>query len=507
MTDTRTDPAHRHSASILARNSILNLLGQGAPLIAAIFAIPILIAGLGTDRFGVLTLVWVVIGYFSLFDLGLGRALTQQVAEKLGHGREEDVPPLVWTGLALMALLGAVGALALLGLSPWLVRTVLKIPVDLQQDTIAAFYVMAASIPFVITATGLRGVLEARQQFGLVNLNRAALGVFMFAGPLLVLPFSHDLAPLVAILVGGRIASWLGYLVSCLRAMPSLGRATGLDRGAIPALLNFGAWMTVSNVIGPLMVYLDRFLIGALVSVGAVAYYATPYEVVTKLWIVPGAVASVLFPAIAASIRHNRARAAQLYKWGVKYVFIAVYLPALILVALAQEGLEFWLGREFAWHGAAVMQWLALGVLVNSLAQLPFALIQGAGRPDLTAKFHLIELPFYLAGGWWLIQQYGIEGAAVAWVIRAAVDAAALFYAAERLLGVGGADYGKLAACAALGAAGLAAGLALHGLGAKLVLLLVLIPGFYWLAWGWMMGPTERGFVRNFLRPGKGGAA
>lgn len=66
----------------LARNGVFNIIGQGVPLLAAFFAIPRLIHGLGTDRFGVLTLVWMVIGYFSLFDLGLGRALTQVVAEK-----------------------------------------------------------------------------------------------------------------------------------------------------------------------------------------------------------------------------------------------------------------------------------------------------------------------------------------------------------------------------------------------------------------------------------------
>ena len=69
---------------LLARNTVWNLGGQVAPLVVAIFAIPPLIKGLGTDRFGVLTLAWVVIGYFSLFDLGLGRALTKLVAGQEG---------------------------------------------------------------------------------------------------------------------------------------------------------------------------------------------------------------------------------------------------------------------------------------------------------------------------------------------------------------------------------------------------------------------------------------
>ena len=112
--------------SLLARNTIWNLIGQGAPLFVALFAIPVLIRGLGTARFGVLTLAWMVVGYFSLFDLGLGRALTKLVAEKLGEGKESEVPALVWTALALMALLGVAGIAVAAWLCPWLVHGILK---------------------------------------------------------------------------------------------------------------------------------------------------------------------------------------------------------------------------------------------------------------------------------------------------------------------------------------------------------------------------------------------
>ena len=72
----------------------------------ALFAIPLLVKGLGVDRFGVLTLAWMVIGYFSLFDLGLGRALTKLVAEKLGEERAQEIPAIVWTTLLLMLAFG-----------------------------------------------------------------------------------------------------------------------------------------------------------------------------------------------------------------------------------------------------------------------------------------------------------------------------------------------------------------------------------------------------------------
>jgi len=67
---------------LLVRNTGLNFIGQTGPMVIAIFAIPVLIKGLGIARFGVLTLARMVLGYFSLFDLGIGRGLTLKYWQK-----------------------------------------------------------------------------------------------------------------------------------------------------------------------------------------------------------------------------------------------------------------------------------------------------------------------------------------------------------------------------------------------------------------------------------------
>lgn len=486
------------SGRLLARNTLWNLLGQGAPLLVAAVAIPILIHSLGTDRFGVLTLAWVIIGYFSLFDLGLGRALTQLVAQRLGAEAHEGTPALVWTALLLMFGLGCVGAVILAALSPWLVSSVLKIPQGLQGESLDAFLVLAASIPIVISTTGLRGVLEAQQRFGLSNAVRIPSGFFTYLGPVLVLPFSRSLFWVIAVLMAGRIVSGLVYLVLCIRVMPTL-RQIALDRSTVMPLFRFGGWMTVSNVVGPLMVYLDRFLIGVVISIAAVAYYATPYEMVTKLLVIPGAIAGVLFPAFSTSFVTDRARSALLLVRGVKYLFLVLFPCVLVIVALAHPGLTAWLGADFASHSTRVLQWLAAGVFFNSLAQIPFALVQGAGRPDLTAKLHLIELPLYLALLWFALAAFGIEGAAMAWTARAALDMLVLFLLAFRLIPTQQESIRRMVL--ALGASIVV--FAIAGLTNQLPLqlgwLFVALLGFALVGWFRILSPEERAFGRRRL--------
>lgn len=403
------------------------MVGQVAPLIAAVVSIPLLIKGIGVDRFGILTIGWMLIGYFSLFDLGIGRALTQIISEKLATNNDKDIPPLMWTGLTVMFVLGLIASLLIVGLSDWIIYSGLKIPAHLQAEAKSSLSMLAPSIPLVLIATGLRGVLEAKHEFKSVNLVRIPLGVLMFVAPLCVLPFSNSLVAIFFSLLLVRAFTAIAFLLLCYRSMDNFTEFT-LSKKVIPELLRFGGWMTVSNIVSPIMVQMDRFVIGMMLSMAAVAYYATPYEMVTKLLVVPAAIAGVCFPQFAKlNAQKNVKDAMALYWKSCKYVLYSILPVVIFCIVFASWILHLWLGGKFSNESTRVFQILALGVLVNGLAAIPFGFIQGAGRSDITAKFHMAELIIYLPLLFILIKLYGINGAAIAWCLRSALDALALF--------------------------------------------------------------------------------
>jgi O-antigen/teichoic acid export membrane protein len=232
----------------------------------------------------------------------------------------------------------------------------------------------------------------------------------------------------------GRLLGALAHLLACFHAMPALRHNMGMRRSVVAPLIKFGGWMTVSNVISPLMVYADRFLIGGLVSVSAVAYYTTPFDLVFRLQFIPVAVAGVLFPAFATSLASDPDRTALLVSRGIKYIFLVVFPVVLVMVAFAPDGLRLWLGSAFASHSQSVLRWVAAGMFINSVACIPFSLLQSAGRPRITACIHLFEAPLYLAAVWVLTKRLGVEGAAIAFSGRIAVDTVLMFVYADRIL-------------------------------------------------------------------------
>lgn len=410
------------SSRRLARNALWNFGGLAAPMVVALFAIPLLIEGMGKERFGLLAIVWMGVGYFSLFDLGLGRALTRLVAERLGRGAEEGLGELVWTALFLIAALGALGAAVVLSFAGPLVAHVLNVAPALQDEAVAAFRILAVGLPLVVVTSALVGLLEAYQRFAVIAAVRLPLGLLTFAGPLLSLQFSASLAWATAVLLLGRCVALAAYFHAAATTCPVLRRPQRPVREQMSPLFRFGGWLTVSNIVGPLMTYLDRFFVGALLNMNAVAHYATPYEVLSRLQVLPQAVLGVLFPALSTAAAAGRERLVSLYGVAARSL-PAVMLPVTAgFFLFAPEGLGLWLGEEFRAASTPVVWWLAAGWMINCLALPPYTVLQSVGRPDLVAKTHLAELLPYLGMLWALTAHYGIAGTAAAWTLRVLVD-------------------------------------------------------------------------------------
>jgi O-antigen/teichoic acid export membrane protein len=484
---------------LLARNTLLSIAGEAAPLALGLIAIPILVRELGVDRYGVLTLSYLVVGYLGLFDLGLGRAATQQISDAIGAGEMDRIPAIFWTSMMLMFVLGICAAAIIIGMSHWLVYSVLNIPAPMRAESVGVFLVLGAVLPFILSGSCSVGTLASFQRFDLTTAVGAATGVYSFTAPLAVLFFTHNLVWIVTILVAGRLAAWAVNLTLCMRLVPGLAANICPSRESFGPLMSFGGWITVTGLTSPLMVNFDRFVIGSMLSIAAVSYYAVPYQIVNKLPMLPGAMAGVLFPAFSATARTDPARATILFERASRYALLALFPGVLVLFFFSREILTMFFGVDFASQGSAVMRWLLIGILMNGLAQIPYGLVQAANRPDLTAKFHIAEAPIYFLALFLLLPRFGVAGAAVAWTLRVTLDAAALFAAAAIILPATRAVIGRIACLAAIASAVVACGAMLPRLEYRIVCVAAALLIYAVIGWYRVLDRTERAMLMQKL--------
>jgi O-antigen/teichoic acid export membrane protein len=409
----------------LRRHTIYNLGGAAAPVVLGVVVVPVYLHIIGPGRYGVLSLVWLVVGYFGLFDLGLARATAYHVARAEVPGAAGRNGILA-TAAALNAGLGLAGGAVLFVLLPVLFGRVVHLPAAIAPELAGAAPWIAAAVPMALLNGVVLGTLEGRERFGRLNFAAGLAAVFLQLGPLAV-AYEHgpSLAWLIPAVVLARAASLAAAAALLLQGLAPGGFT--FQAGHAKSLLRYGGWITLSSVAGNLLVALDRLLIGAGLGVVAVAYYAVPYNLVSRASILPGAVATSLFPRLA---RQDDAQSAATSGHAVS-VLAAVFTPVIVAGLLAMpKFMTLWVGAAFARQALPVALILLVGIWANGLAFVPFSHLQAGARANRSGWLHVVELPLFAGLLWLGLRDYGVVGAAVAWSIRAGADAGAIFWLA-----------------------------------------------------------------------------
>ena len=387
-------------------------------MLAAVVSIPYLLNHLGNGGFGVLALIWALIGYFSLFDMGIGRALTYQVGMLLAAGNRWETSSVVRTGLLLSAATGALGAGVMYLISPTLVGQWIGVDSALKPDSILAFRTTAIGVMLVTVSSAMRGALEGYGRFASSNLNKMASGLFTFVLPVVsVALHGSSLRAISTYLVVARLVTTIGMLIQLRGDL--LSKAFKLSGAHFRGLLGYGTWVTVSGIIGPLMVYGDRFFVSATIGTSQLPYYAIPQEGLQRLLVIPAALCSALLPALSGL---RKADAFNLFQINLRRITKYALLVCAIAALLSYPVLYFLFSREFAQIATPIALILCIGILLNSVAFVPYTFLHSQGLPRLTAFMHGFELIFYIGILWLLTRQFGLIGAAAAWVARVGLD-------------------------------------------------------------------------------------
>jgi O-antigen/teichoic acid export membrane protein len=431
----RPDAGRITPAPVLARNATLNLLAQGWILLVLMLAIPRLVSYLGAPSFGLFSLAWAIIGYLSLLDIGVSRAATKFISERLVKQDGESIRHIVRTAVTANLLIGLAGGLGVILICPYLIHSVFKISVQLQGQARLAFYAAGVAVPVFLLQGVFWAVLGAFQKFGWTNAIDALATAAQWSAACILAWKGQGAGWVACSAVAARIVATAVCGLVVVRTVPalhffSLSRLQGLGK-----LLRFGGWVTVSQVASSILFYLDRVLIASFTSLSAVTLYTVPFEVAARIQIIPMSLAGTLYPAFSERGSQNARHQLQpLYERSLRYLVVLVVPCVLYLLVLGPDLFSIWMSPPFAQQTSKVVRILALGALANSLAYLPYSLLQALGRADLPGKFHLLELPLFLATSAVLVWRWGIVGAATAGTLRFAVDCALLFWAAGRYL-------------------------------------------------------------------------
>ena len=183
---------------------------------------------------------------------------------------------------------------------------------------------IALTVPVTLIMIGARGILESGQRFDLVNLvnapSNALTYVLSAVGTLLGLPL-----PFIGVLLlVNRVVGAGANVALAVRGFPALRGSPRPDRRSARLLVGYGSWLTVSNLLSPVVVYADRLVVSAALGIGVLAFYTVPSDMLLRLWIVPVALTATLFPALGVAGAVDMRVASNLYVRALRGLLLAM---------------------------------------------------------------------------------------------------------------------------------------------------------------------------------------
>lgn len=207
------------------RNTFINLAGSVIPMAVMLITVPLYLKALGDVRYGVLALVWMLLGYFGFLEMGLGKATANQIA-RLRDASDKDRNIVFWTALLLNGAFGLVAVLILWIVGAYVLTSILKIPREFQGEAIAALPWMLATFPLALISSVLSGALEGRNRFFVVNLLQIASTVVFQIVPLFVVyGYGSSLAVVIPAAVVCRVSNEF-TVSSCLLRCRTIDAST-----------------------------------------------------------------------------------------------------------------------------------------------------------------------------------------------------------------------------------------------------------------------------------------
>jgi len=391
----------------------------------AFVTIPIYLRHVGEARYGVISIVWVLLGMFGFLDLGLSRAVTNALA-KLRDAPQPDRARVLLTTFCFNLGIGLFGGVALYVFGGFMLQHFISVPDWLSPEVARSLPWIACLLPLTLISAAGAGALDSRELFLLVNVIQIVSMSLSQIVPVIMAVFVSP--ALTVVIPAAVLAQALGSIavIACVYHLEGPFSLRAVQWGEARKLLGYGGWMAATNVVNPALASADQFIIGSVMGVTAVAHYAVPMNLVLRSGFIPWAFGRTFFPRMS-SLSGDAA-----YTLGARalstmaYGFAAICAPAIIASPVF---FRHWVGSDFAQIAAPVAQILFPGMWMSGLSLVGFTLLQSQGRADLTGKLSMLEFLPFLGILWVLTVNFGIVGAAAAWTLRCTVDALAIFWA------------------------------------------------------------------------------
>jgi O-antigen/teichoic acid export membrane protein len=403
--------------SFIKRNIFANLLGGGMLTALTIIITPIQINLLGMEAYGVVGFIATLQVAFTAFDLGLSSTVTRELARDFSLNKRNS-NDLLQTATAVYWLFAIILGLGIAIFSGDIARRWFNAgtmdPLLLQQ-----------SIQIIAIYLGLRwpvslyiGILSGMQRMDWLNTVKVGVASFRIIGGVAVLFIWRSLPPF---LIWTALSAFLevgAYSYACKQVHPTMPIFPKIILSALKRIWRFSASMNALAILTILMVQFDRLVISKLLTLEDLGVYSLAYTAANVVVAIISAFGSATLPWFAAA--HSQGDASNLQHRYIAATRALLYITGIVVSSFIFFGrplLSAWVNPSVAIAASTPLALLALGSWAAAGAACAYQITIATGFTRIALRMSFISAPFYFIVLYVLVIKFGINGAAMAWLL------------------------------------------------------------------------------------------
>ncbi|MCH2179635.1 MAG: oligosaccharide flippase family protein [Mariniblastus sp.] len=404
-------------------NATSNMLAFVFAIIVTFFMTPILVNGLGDDRYGIWVFVESIIKYLALFDLGITAAVVKYIAKFNATQDKREINRVYSTSMAIFSVLGFLIALTSILYAVWgsLPDTISP---SLALEARIMIALLGFNLAFGLPMSVYNSIISAIELYWLKNVVQI---VTLFTRSLVflwVLSMGWGIVGIGIAITVFSLFQQLTYLFIAHRKLPSLGFSFGsISKASIGQIGNYSIWTFIAAISSRVSFQTDAIVIGICIDPSSVTYFAIAGRLIGYSKSLVRSATMVLTPrfsVLESRKEHDEIRGLLIY--GTRISLWTTCFLTQGLIILGPSFIGTWMGERFQELSSPVLiilaaplflflsQSVSSRVLYGIGKVRPFAIIVGANA--------LINLSLSLV----LVRFWGMEGVAMGTTIPCCIQ-------------------------------------------------------------------------------------
>lgn len=412
---TPADSGIEKPAQRFFTNVLWNWTGVAVQMFAGLIVSPYIIRKLGSEQYGIWALVFSMMGYYSLMDLGFRSAVVRFTAHYRARGENHKVNEVINTAFFYFSIISVV----LFGVTLALWKRAggfFRISEDLRPEFSWLVLVVGISLSVGMNLSVFSGAVEGFQRFDVSNRIRVVVFGLRAVGWFVLLAAGYGLVQMGVWTLLANLAFFSAYFVWFRHIFPELRFSRQLvTMSMFKQTAGYGAHTLLATLATRSLDQTPSLLIAYFRSAAEVGFYNFPLRLLQYAAEAVSNVGIVAAPQSAAlAARGQLDTVANLGIYANRYC-LSLYMPlAIFLPIYGGELFALWLKPDFAAESAPLLPVLAVGFALTQAAQFcSSSILFGLAKQQLYAYALLAEATASAAILVLTIPQHGILGAAV----------------------------------------------------------------------------------------------